>query len=656
VTERELSEAVLAQRALSLAAGYLSEARYASDDEASGSASWFEPAGFQQAIRGACLFAAATSDVVSAAAALTTTLGAKAARVFAKPLIDVLAALRPASVVDAARLYEELLGLELRAAERAGRRVWEVVPSAARRHGGSHYTAPELARDLALRTLAPLIDRLAPASLLSLKVCDPAAGAGAFLRAAQDVLLDALRAAGVDQDESTLRREIAQRCLRGCDVDPLALWLARSSLGLTDGGSEFAIGNALGELTAPANDHFVSWVEAFPDVFRRENPGFDAVVGNPPWVAYVGRAAQPLADSLARHYSRTFCGFRGYKTLHGLFVEQSGRLLRTHGRLGLILPTSIADLGGYGKTRAAHDAQCDVDSLLPDYGDRFEGVFQPCLGLLSTRRAELVESDGAPWPLERRDLEGAERVLLERLKGMPKAAPELFRERGYQTNARDRKALRPVEDPVLPGECHLYTGSEVTEFARLAARIRVDPSRLSQAFRPVHEWREVAVWVRQTARYPIGALSNGEPFRNSILAVFETPAYDRFLLLAYLNATPVRWYHYQSQRDARQGMPQLKVAHLRALPAPPSRETSAGIELGRLGTALGLGNSGITPAERQRLDELVARYLELGDHEAKLVAEWGRKNPPPVSRFRKDALHGKAAPPGGQPDPPGLRF
>ena len=137
-----------------------------------------------------------------------------------------------------------------------------------------------------------------------------------------------------------------------------------------------------------ASRRFFHWPLAFPGVFSRANSGFDAMLGNPPWVAYAGRAAQPIASEVFNFYLAHSPAFRGYRTLHGLFVHKCASLLRVGGRLGLVVPTSISDLRGYEATRAAHDAIAQVDGDLPDFGaDAFDDVFQPAMALLSTRRA-----------------------------------------------------------------------------------------------------------------------------------------------------------------------------------------------------------------------------------------------------------------------------
>ena len=96
----------------------------------------------------------------------------------------------------------------------------------------------------------------------------------------------------------------------------------------------------------------LDWEQAFSAVLGRG--GFDAFVGNPPWVSYAGRASQPLAPALRRVYDG-FAAFRGYKNLQGLFVERAARLLKPGGRLGFVLPSSMSELAGYAPTRAAHD-------------------------------------------------------------------------------------------------------------------------------------------------------------------------------------------------------------------------------------------------------------------------------------------------------------
>jgi hypothetical protein len=147
-----------------------------------------------------------------------------------------------------------------------------------RRSTGTHYTPRTLTERVVATTLAPLVytgvdqgeevavERLrSPEKLLDLKVCDPACGSGAFLVQACRFLADgwskpgpsptsaALPAAAADDPRrhpcrghpaeqvmpvgteerlALARRLVAERCLYGVDVNPMAVEMAKLSLWL----------------------------------------------------------------------------------------------------------------------------------------------------------------------------------------------------------------------------------------------------------------------------------------------------------------------------------------------------------------------------------------------------------------------------------------
>jgi hypothetical protein len=356
--------------------------------------------------------------------------------------------------------------------------------------------------------------------------------------------------------------------------------------------------------------------------------GFDAFIGNPPWVAYAGRAAQPLADELFDFYVRHYPSFFGYRTLHGLFVYRAASLLAPGGRLGLVVPTSISDLGGYEPTRRAHDALCTIDPELPDFGDAFDGVFQPSMGLVSTRRAAPAPPRGKspPWRVARDDVDPATAALLARLAALPPLPAACFGERGFQTTGGDVKKLRAAARPEPPFVVPIREGGDLRAFRALPPRFHLDPTGLTGKLRPAEEWREVRVLVRQTARFPIAARADGVAFRNSILAGFAAEGFDADVLVAWLNAAPIRWLHYMRHRDARQGMPQVKIAHLRSIPRVPDQHLD---RLRAIGARLGARNEGVTIEEQRALDDATADALDLNEAERAIVAAWAVRNPAP---------------------------
>jgi len=153
--------------------------------------------------------------------------------------------------------------------------AYVVTTGSDRRETGTHYTPKSLTEAIVAETLTPVAYvgpaegkpraewvLKSPAELLDLKICDPAMGSGAFLVQACRWLADRLVEAwaraeaqghtvGIDGrvaeagatveplprdvEERTIvaRRLVAERCLYGVDLNPLAVELAKLSLWLT---------------------------------------------------------------------------------------------------------------------------------------------------------------------------------------------------------------------------------------------------------------------------------------------------------------------------------------------------------------------------------------------------------------------------------------
>jgi hypothetical protein len=149
-------------------------------------------------------------------------------------------------------VYEELLDYEpvVERLDSARGRPGRPAPRVTLQHGstqrkatGSFYTPQPLAQYLVRRALAPLVDQAEPERILDLKILDPAMGSGAFLVAACEYLAQAyeaalLRAGGCHPSDlgpaerASMRRTVAERCLFGVDLNPMAVQLGRLSLWL----------------------------------------------------------------------------------------------------------------------------------------------------------------------------------------------------------------------------------------------------------------------------------------------------------------------------------------------------------------------------------------------------------------------------------------
>jgi hypothetical protein len=207
-------------------------------------------------------------------------------------------AYRDLGVEQLGAVYETLLdytpGVKAGSGARRSPSVSLEPGSGVRKSTGTFYTPQAIAQFLVHHTLQPLVADASPERVLALRVLDPAMGSGAFLVAACSFLTEAYEAALVrcgachasdigPAERVTFRRTIAERCLYGVDLNPMAVQLARLSVWL----STLSASKPLGFL----DHHFLvgdsllgAWISSLRDVGvvrrRRANPAtlplFDA--------------------------------------------------------------------------------------------------------------------------------------------------------------------------------------------------------------------------------------------------------------------------------------------------------------------------------------------------------------------------------------------
>lgn len=222
-----------------------------------------------------------------------------------------------------------------------------------RRRAGAHYTPRRLTERVVRTALAPVLAAFGEptvARVLAIKLCDPAMGAGAFLLEACRQLAELLVRAGMAAAEA--RRQVALHCLHGVDKDPLAAVLARLSVWLLVGASELPLAAFDQLLKCGDSLHTFGWEREFRGVFGREDPGFDVIVGNPPFMGGV-RISGATSPEYLKAITAAFPGAGGQADLVAYFFRQSFNQLREGGTLGLVATNTISQ----GATRKA--------SLLP---------------------------------------------------------------------------------------------------------------------------------------------------------------------------------------------------------------------------------------------------------------------------------------------------
>lgn len=273
--------------------------------------------------------------------------------------------------------------------------------TAQRRAGGAFFTPPAVVRYLVHRTLEPLWgthqgDR-------PLRILEPACGDGGILAEAfrclcrqrlQTCVQQAAAQGSFDQPhlvrdaegnwqlrDGEQRRLVLSSCF-GLDINPeFASTTRRKLAGLAAGKpaevrsleralrANIRCGDALlgpdFELPPDADggDRPVDWKRDFAGIGRASGGGFDAVIGNPPYVN-IRRLTVSRSAGVKRYLRTHYQCARGAYDLYVLFLELAFRVLRPGGLCGLIVPNKLAGLTYAGPCRALLSEQTTIRRIV----------------------------------------------------------------------------------------------------------------------------------------------------------------------------------------------------------------------------------------------------------------------------------------------------
>ena len=215
---------------------------------------------------------------------------------------------RDLGVEQLGAVYETLLDYQPHAS-RLG--VTLQAGSGVRKATGTFYTPQPIADYVVRRTLGPLVRNAAPEQILRLRIVDPAMGSGAFLVAAcrylasayEQALVDAGRCHRTDLDEReriAIRRQIAERCLYGVDLNPMAVQLARLSLWLATLAADRPLG-FLDHRLQPGDSLLGAWLAQLargPNCRKRSTSGDSLPLFAGGTISEAMRAVLPVRFSL----------------------------------------------------------------------------------------------------------------------------------------------------------------------------------------------------------------------------------------------------------------------------------------------------------------------------------------------------------------------
>jgi type I restriction-modification system DNA methylase subunit len=256
-----------------------------------------------------------------------------------------------------------------------------------RKAGGVYYTPEFIVRYIVENTVGELIKNKTPEQIREMRFADIACGSGSFLLDVYDLLLrhhtafynrkanraKGLRAHCIEREDRTLqlslwqKREILLNNIYGMDVDAQAVEVAQLSLCLKLLEDETTLSTHRHQLefrdallpnlnkNIVCGNSLISWdireMPLFQDEERRLNPvnfesafpqvmergGFDAIVGNPPYIRI--QALQEISPAAVDYYKKHYiAASKGNYDIYTVFLERALSLLNRNGRLGYILP------------------------------------------------------------------------------------------------------------------------------------------------------------------------------------------------------------------------------------------------------------------------------------------------------------------------------
>jgi len=342
-------------------------------------------------------------------------------------------AVLPADILG--QVYEQFLGKVIRLTS-GGRAVVEDKPEV-KKAGGVYYTPTYIVEYIVKNTVGKLLENKTPKQAARLHILDPACGSGSFLIGAYQYLLDWHRdwyvedrpkkwatgrspalyqVAGGDWRLTTAeRKRILLNNIFGVDIDPQAVEVTKLSLllkvlegedeqtisrqlkmfherALPDLGNNIKCGNSLIGLDFYEQQmnllddeerlrlNVFDWQTGFPEIMK--TGGFDAVIGNPPYIRIQGFPREQI-DYLAKHYRSA----KGNCDVYVSFVERGYNLINSKGRLGKILPNKFFKTD-YGERLRELLAENKAIAEIVDFGANqvFDATTYTCL-LFLTRQS-----------------------------------------------------------------------------------------------------------------------------------------------------------------------------------------------------------------------------------------------------------------------------
>jgi type I restriction-modification system DNA methylase subunit len=416
------------------------------------------------------------------------------------------------------------------------------------------------------------------------------------------------------------------------------------------------------------------WQVEFPSVFQGENPGFDVVLGNPPYVLL----QDEFRDDLQLNYFRSHYKVAEYKLdLYHLFLEKSMKLARTGGWMSMITPSNYLANNHLEQLRRLLLQETEVKSLTVIDGSIFPKRSVDCAIILARTKGKTTEnvdmlhatasifgnlevtSRGSIDPVRVLATKGS--LFTGTASSEVNSAFAVMERHGitvgdiarvhFGKQLRNRKIFPkdvvenvPSYDAVPEGYMPCYTGKNVTKWSVEWSGLALfdnEIARMGGCWDASIQNATDKLITRQIGAHPIWGIDvRGFQCLNTVFMVaLKDSSYQPLFLLGLLNSSPLRAYWIDRFYDQRATFPKVKGTYLKRLPLPSDVDLKVQnevialtSELIRL-TSLKLDSDAIVRRQLERgiaghedaLDKLVGALFGLDEIQISLLSNIGIK-------------------------------
>lgn len=395
---------------------------------------------------------------------------------------------------------------------------------------------------------------------------------------------------------------------------------------------------------------FFDWRMMFTEVFEGPNPGFDIVIGNPPYITYRGKEKNSISDCELNYLISLYSNSAEYKVnSFALFIECGFNILKTKGVLSYIIPSTILQNDYLKKIRRYLLCENQIKEIVSFGNKVFEAITDSIIircskGYLENNEMDFKRVENNPfYPTESKKYitstwDNNEEQYVINLKGNSNDS-ELFSkmERSEITLDDYYKVYVGI---VAKGIKQFLSRSADTKYhKRYLQGKHISPYQIkfdslyiyfmpellhSNTDESVYEQKE-KILVRKTGNVLIASLDNEQFYTDqSIYNLYLKPnkKFDNRICLAILNSRLLNYYYNKKLITNADVFPYIKGIHLKKFPFPIITDEDAKVIIDLVDTIVSLKKRDYSANEYiDKINQIIYKLYGLTKEEIKLVEQ-----------------------------------